>query len=81
MEDLVPFLIFIVIVIINLVKFVAEKGGKKKQAPTPSGTAPPKRQPTTLESFFEELAEKLELKCESIETGEMCIGYSFSTIY
>ena len=60
MEDLIPFLIFIVIVIINLVKFVAQKGGKKKRAPTPSGAPPPKRQPTTLESFFEELAGKLE---------------------
>ena len=60
MDDLVPFLIFIVVVIINLVKFVTEKGGKKKRAPTPSGTAPPKRRPTTLETFLEELAGKLE---------------------
>ncbi len=60
MDDLVPFLIFIVVVIINLVKFVAEKRGKKKPAPTPAGSAPPKRKPTTLETFFEELAGKLE---------------------
>jgi len=60
MDDLVPFLIFIVVVIINLVKFVAEKGGKKKRAATPSGSAPPKRKPTTIETFFEELAGKLE---------------------
>jgi len=60
MDDLIPFLIFIVIVIINLVKFVAQKGGKKKPAETPSGASPPKRKPTTLESFFEELAGKLE---------------------
>jgi len=73
MEELVPLLIFIVIAVVNLLKFAAEKGGKKKRTPPPSGAAPrergvapaggslpPKRQPTTLEAFFEEIAEKLE---------------------
>ncbi len=75
MEDLVPLLIFIVIAVVNLLKFTAEKGGKKKRTLPPSGAAPrergvapnggsrpPKRQPTTLEAFFEEIAEKLEPK-------------------
>lgn len=60
MDDLVPFLIFVVIAVVNLLKFAAEKGGKKRQAPRPSGAAQPKRQPTTLETFFEELAGKFE---------------------
>ena len=62
MEDLVPLLIFIVIAVVNLLKFASEKGGKKKQPPSPPGKAPSKRQPTTLEAFFGEIAEKLEPK-------------------
>lgn len=61
MEDLVPFLIFIVIAVINILKFVVEKG-RKPQAPSPSGKAVPKRTPSTIEAFFEEIAEKLEPK-------------------
>ncbi|MEN7973202.1 MAG: hypothetical protein ABFR47_05135 [Verrucomicrobiota bacterium] len=73
MEDLVPLLIFIVIAVVNLLKFTTEKGGRKKQAPSPSGKAPrergvapsegsrpPQRRPSTIEAFFEEIAEKLE---------------------
>lgn len=60
MEDLVPLLIFVVIAAVNLLKFAAEKGGKKKRTPHPPGTAPPERKPTTLETFFEEIAGKLE---------------------
>jgi len=62
MEDLVPFLIFIVIAVVNVLKFAAEKAGKKKQIPGPSGEIAPKRPPSTIESFFEEIAEKLEPK-------------------
>lgn len=58
MDDLVPFLIFIVIALINLVKFVLEKGAKNKPA-SPTG-APEKSTPSSLEGFFEKLAEKLE---------------------
>jgi hypothetical protein len=59
MEDLVPLLIFVVIVAVNLFKFLAEKGGKAKQTPgKPSGT-PPRRQPSALEQFFENLAEQV----------------------
>jgi hypothetical protein len=60
MEDLVPFLIFIVIALVNLVKFVLEKGAKGKQPPAVPGEAPPKKTPGTIEAFFESLAEKLE---------------------
>jgi len=59
-EDLVPLLIFVVIAVVNLLKFAADKGRKKKQTPPPVGNAPSKRQPSTLEKFFEEIAEKLE---------------------
>ncbi len=62
MEDLVPFLVFIVIALVNLVKFILEKGtAGKRPVARPSGT-PPQRQPTTLEEFFEELAKKAEPK-------------------
>jgi hypothetical protein len=60
MDDLVPFLIFLVVVIINLVKFAAQRAGKKKKTPPSPGTAPPKRQPSSIEAFFEDLAAKLE---------------------
>lgn len=62
MEDLVPFLIFIVIALVNLVKFILEKGVKDKQPPARPGQEPPRREPTSLEEFFDELAEKLEPK-------------------
>ena len=54
MEDLIPFLIFIVVVIINLVKYAAEKGGKSKAAPKDG--QPSTRRPSPLEDFFEDLA-------------------------
>jgi hypothetical protein len=60
MEDLVPFLIFIVIALVNMVKFIMEKGLRGKQPPARPGEPPPKHQPSTLEEFFEEIAGKLE---------------------
>ena len=58
MEDLVPLLIFVAIAAINLFKFIAEKGGKAKPAQeTPPGTPP--RRPSSLEQFFENLAEQV----------------------
>lgn len=62
MEDLVPFLIFIVIALVNVVKFVLEKGAKGKKPPALPGEAPPQRAPSTIEQFFGEMAEKLEPK-------------------
>lgn len=58
MDDLFPFLIFIVIALINLVKFVLDKSAKGKAAS--SGEKPVKSAPSTLEDFFEKLASKLE---------------------
>lgn len=58
MEDLIPLLIFIVIAVINLLKFVAEKSGKKKPAPPPE-TQAPRRAAASIEAFFEDLANKL----------------------
>jgi hypothetical protein len=60
MEDLVPLLIFVVIALVNFLKYLAEKGGKPKQAPNAPEGAPRKREPRSLEEFFEELAEKAE---------------------
>jgi hypothetical protein len=58
MDDLIPFLIFIVIALINLVKFVLEKNAKK--APLVPGEEKPKSQPSVIEQFFGDLAQKLE---------------------
>jgi hypothetical protein len=60
-EDLVPFLIFIVIALINLVKFIMEKSAKGKP-PASQGGAPPARAPSSIEEFFEEIARKFEPK-------------------
>ena len=62
MEDLVPLLIFIVIAVVNLLKFQAEKKGKGKKPPARPEEAPPQRQPSSLEEFFEEIAQKFEPK-------------------
>jgi hypothetical protein len=61
MEDLVPFLIFLVIVGINVVKFFAERGKSKKPAQQPSD-APAKQPVSSLEKFFASLAEQVEPK-------------------
>lgn len=60
MEDLIPLLIFIVIAVINVLKYQAEKKGKGKQLPARPAEGRPQRQPTTLEEFFEEIAQKFE---------------------
>lgn len=61
MEDLIPLLIFIAIALINFLKYMSEKGGKIKQPPSnPEGEQlePPEGQPSTIEEFFEEIAQK-----------------------
>ena len=60
MEDLVPLLIFVVIAVINFLKYVSEKGGKKKPGPEPAPGEQPRRQPSSIEEFFEDLATKFE---------------------
>ncbi|MEE9369436.1 MAG: hypothetical protein V3V05_11340 [Pontiella sp.] len=61
MEELGPFLFFIFIALVQLVKFLIEKT-KGKTAPVQQNeeTAPPKR--SALEDFFEGIAKKLELQ-------------------
>ena len=54
MEDLAPLIFFLIIVVVNLLKFFIEKGGKAKQVPG----QPPRRQPSGLELFLEKLAEQ-----------------------
>ena len=62
MEDLVPLLIFIVIAVINVLKYQAEKKGKGKQSPARPEEGRPQRQPSSLEEFFEEIAQKFDPK-------------------
>ncbi len=60
MEDLLPLLIFIVIAVINALKYLAEKGGGK--APPKPQPEKPARGPSSLEEFFEDIARKFEPK-------------------
>jgi hypothetical protein len=62
MEDLVPLLIFVVIAVVNLLKYQAEKKGKGKQPPAQPEEGRPQRKPSSLEEFFEEIAQKFEPK-------------------
>jgi hypothetical protein len=64
MEDLVPLIFFLIIVAVNALKFFIEKGGKKKQAPGTSkprqpASEPPKRTPSSIDKFFENIAEQM----------------------
>jgi len=61
MEDLFPLLIFLVIIAVNAIKFFAGKSTPKKPAAQPGG-APPKRPTSSIEAFFERLAEQVEPK-------------------
>lgn len=59
MEEIGPFLFFIVIALVQLVKFFIEKAGKGKKPIAQSGEESP-RKTSVLENFFEGIAEKLE---------------------
>lgn len=59
MDDLIPFLIFIAIALVNLVKSFLEKGKPKKNQPEGS---PSRTSPNSIEEFFEEVAEKFQPK-------------------
>jgi len=61
MEDLVPLIFFLVIVVVNVLKFIIEKGGKSKKNPAQSGEASPKRA-SAFESFFADLAGQMAPK-------------------
>jgi len=53
MEDIGPFLIFIIIIIVNIVKFVSERGKPKKT----TNSQKPRQVGASLESFFESLIQ------------------------
>jgi hypothetical protein len=60
MDDLIGLIAFVVIAAINL---LAQAAKKKKQQQQMEGAEPqPEREPTPFESFFEDLADKLEPK-------------------
>ena len=64
MEELVPLIFFLIIVAVNALKFFIEKGGKSKQAPGTSkprqpASEPPKRIPSSIDKFFENIAEQM----------------------
>lgn len=56
MDDLIPLLIFIVIAVVNLIKFLSERGRKPGPA---APEKPDEQEPASLENFFEALAQKL----------------------
>ena len=60
MEELGPFLFFIVIALVQLVKYLLEKSGKGKQPPGQQDENAPPQKGSALEEFFEGLAEKLD---------------------
>lgn len=65
MEDLIPFLIFIVIAGVNVLKYRADKNAKKQSTPDAKGKQA-ERKPSTLEEFFSEIAQKFEPKAQEL---------------
>ena len=64
MEDLVPLIFFLVIVAVNGLKFLIERGAKKRVA-TPSNQPkedPPRNTQPSIENFFENIVEQLAPK-------------------
>jgi len=68
MEDLVPLIFFLVIIVVNVLKFFIEKGGKSKKKTAPNRIQPeqPERKPSTLERFFADLAEQMEPRPQTL---------------
>jgi hypothetical protein len=64
MEDLVPFIFFIVIVVVNGLKFLIERARKKsaRENPGQPEEAPVRETPHSIESFFETIAEQIAPK-------------------
>ena len=63
MEDIVPLIFFLVIVVVNGIKFLITRAGKKASsgnAPDTEKTAPKPSSP--FDQFFEKIAEQLEPK-------------------
>ena len=59
-DDLIPFLIFIGVALINLIKTAIERGGAKLAPPsnTNKNTSSPKRAINTFEDFIDEISEQ-----------------------
>ena len=59
-DDLIPFLIFIGVALINLIKTAIERGGAKLAPPsnTKKNTSSPKRPISTFEDFIDEISEQ-----------------------
>ncbi|QBG48903.1 hypothetical protein EGM51_16395 [Verrucomicrobia bacterium S94] len=60
MDDLIPFFVFIIIALINLAKFMIERGAKEQPPPAEGENLPKHRPSSPLEDFFGELAKKLD---------------------
>lgn len=65
MEDLVGLIIFLVIIAINVVKFFAG-AGKPKKSVQRAGETPPAKPASSIESFFENLAEQMAPKATEL---------------
>ena len=61
MEDLIGFIIVIMVAVVNLLASIAKKRQRKRQA-SEEGEGVPTKKPSSIEEFFESLAEKLEPK-------------------
>ena len=67
MDDLIPFLIFVAVALINLIKTAIERSGAKSAPlPTPRKATPsPQESPTTLEEFFETISDQFGMAEET----------------
>lgn len=69
MDDLIPFLIFVGVALINLIKTAIERSGAKS-APRPAprkATPSTQESPTTLEEFFETISDQFGIEEEEAE--------------
>jgi len=71
MEDLFPLLVVLAIGAVNLLNFMAKKGKQSRQA---ERSNEPKRAPSQLERFFEQLSEQLNPQ-EPTELPDWPEGY------
>ncbi|MDH3981831.1 MAG: hypothetical protein OES84_02900 [Kiritimatiellaceae bacterium] len=61
MDDLIGLIFFVVVAAVNLLA-QANKKKKQREALAPEGEEHPRKEPNSIEEFFESLAEKLEPK-------------------
>ena len=72
MDDLIPFLIFVGVALINLIKTAIERSGAKS-APRPAprkATPSTQESPTTLEEFFETISDQFGIEEEEAAEEE-----------